>query len=102
MLAVACGGVPMPVDQLAASQAAIRGAEEAGAVKEPQAALHLKLAREQVDKAKLLIEDDDNEEANLLLLRAEADAELARALAHKQATQTDAAEAVKDLKKVKK
>ncbi|MBW2524177.1 MAG: DUF4398 domain-containing protein [Deltaproteobacteria bacterium] len=97
-----CGGAPPTVDLLASTQGAVRGAEEAGAQDDPQAALHLKLAKEQVAAAKVLMDDGDDEEAHLKLLRAEADAELAHALAEKAATVSKAAEAMEDLDKLKK
>jgi hypothetical protein len=96
-----CGGPPPPNDQLAASQAALRAAIEVGGTQEPQAALHLKLAREQMDKAKALIEEGDNETAQRVLQRAEADAELARALAKKSTTQAAADEATSKITKLK-
>lgn len=100
-LVVGCGGAQPPVDLLASTEGAIRGAEEAGASKDPQASLHLKLAKEQVVAAKELMDDDDNEEAHLKLRRAEADAELAHAYAEKAASVQEASEAVKSLEKVK-
>ena len=96
-----CGGMPPPNDQVAASQAAIRAATEVGGAQEPQAALHLKLAREQMDRAKMLIEDGDNETAQRVLERAEADAELARVLAKKSAAQAAAEEARTKVTKLK-
>lgn len=96
-----CGGLPPPNDQVAASQAAIRAAIEVGGTQEPQAALHLKLAREQMDRAKGLMDEGDNEAALRILQRAEADAELARALAKKSATQASAEEAKIKMVKLK-
>lgn len=99
---VGCGGtVPPPNDQLAASQAAIRAADEVGAETDPQATLHLKLAREQLDKAKQLMAAEDNETALRLLERAEADAELALAIARARSTQAEAQEALKQVEKLK-
>src|SRR5882757_3806873 len=80
-LAVACGGYPIPTERMVASESALRGAQEVGAQNVPQAALHLRLAEEQIQKAKALINDGDNERADYVLLRAKADAELALALA---------------------
>lgn len=96
-----CGGAPSPVDQLATTQGSIRGAEEAGASGEPDAALHLKLAKEQLGKAKTLMQDEDNEEATRLLQRAESDAELARSLARRHSAEADASEAQAEVDKVK-
>jgi hypothetical protein len=87
---------------MATTQAAIRAAGEVGASEDPKAALHLKLAQEQLDKAKKLMEDDENEQATQLLIRAEADAELARALAKEQSTRNEADESLKALEKLKK
>ncbi|WP_437720994.1 DUF4398 domain-containing protein [Sorangium sp. So ce861] len=96
-----CGGtLPPPNDQLAESQAAIRAADEVGAEADPQATLHLKLAREQLEKAKKLIEAEENESALRLLERAEADAELALAIAKARATQAEAQEALKQVEKL--
>ena len=93
-------GIP-PIEQLASTQGAIRAAEEAGAAKEPQGELHVKLAHEQLDRAKALMDKDDNEEAARLLARANADAEVARAYARKQASLLQVDEAQKQVDKVK-
>ncbi len=98
---LACGGAPSPVDQLAASQAAVRAAEEAGGDKDPEALLYLKLARESLDKAKALMEAKDNEPAARLLKKAEADADLARGLARKLTAEAEAEEAKQVLAKIK-
>lgn len=97
---VGCGGMPPPNDQLAASQSAIRAAEEVGGKSDPQAALHLKLAREQLEQAKALIQNDDNEAAERLLKRAEADAELALAIAKQRNTQAEAEEAMRQVEQL--
>jgi hypothetical protein len=76
----ACASYPEPTEHLAASMAAVRGAETAGAAQVPQAALHLKLAEDQIAGAKQLIENGDNGRADALTIRAYNDAELALAL----------------------
>ena len=86
---------------MAASQAAIRAAEEVGAAQDPQAALHLKLAHEQFDKAKSMMDAESNEQALRLLLRSQADAEVARAFAKKVASILAAEEAEKQIQKLK-
>ena len=80
----ACASHPAPTEQVATSLAAVRGAEEAGAPAVPEAALHMKLAQEQIESAKQLM-GDDNERAEALALRANQDAELAIALARESA-----------------
>jgi hypothetical protein len=83
LLCAACAGAPKPTDQLVNAQAALRAADEVGADKIPQAQLHAQLAKEQIARANKLIEDGDNAEAERVLLRAKADAELAVALSRK-------------------
>lgn len=84
LAAVGCGSVPPPTERIASAEAALRGASEVGASQVPRAALHLKLAEEQIDKAKRYIQDGYNQRAELALRRAQADAELALALAREQ------------------
>lgn len=69
-----------PVERLVTSQATVRAAEEIGAGQSPRAAFHLRLAKEQLADAKRLINAGKNAEANILLQRAAADAELSMAL----------------------
>ena len=80
----ACGGgAKPPMYQLTHSEASIRGAEEVGAPDVPTAALHLKLARDQLIAAKQLIaERVDYDKAKLLLRRAEAVRGCGAPLAH--------------------
>ncbi len=84
LLLAACGGAAMPTQKLTNAKASIRGAEEVGAQQNPKAALHLKLARDQVARAERLIDDGDNEEAELTLNQAQADADLALALTREE------------------
>ena len=91
----------IPTERMQSSAAAIRAAEEVGAARVPQAALHLQLAKEQSDRAAKMIEDGEREEASLVLTRAEADANLALALArnaHEQHQAQAAGERVRALK----
>lgn len=98
----ACGGAPSPVDELAASQAAVRAAEEAGADRvDPQAQLYLKLAREGLEKGKAQMETSDNDRASRSLRKALADAELALELARRQTARDEADQAKKVLEKLK-
>jgi uncharacterized protein YqfA (UPF0365 family) len=81
----ACGGGGPPSERLVNAEAAIRGAIEIDAnASPPRAALHLQLAQEQVDKAKRYIADGQNQRAELALRQAQADAELAIALARNE------------------
>lgn len=83
----ACASVPLRTDS---STSEIRAAEEVGARKVPQAALHLQLAHEELAKAKKLAADGEEEMAASMLTRAEADAELAVALSKQDSEKKEA------------
>jgi hypothetical protein len=97
-----CGSFPRPEARVASSEGSIRGAEEAGAKNVPEAALHLKLAQEERDKAMALIKDGENERAEYMLMRAESDAELANALAREAYAKQEAQHANDRLEATKK
>ena len=89
-----CGSsLPPPSDRLATAEAASRSARELGADREPKAALHLKLAQEQIEQAKKLMTDGDNKRADLVLQRASSDAELSVMLAKENNASTEAQKA---------
>ncbi len=98
----ACGSYPAPTEHMVTSQSSVRAAQEVNAGQNPQAALHLKLAQEQVDQAKQLMADGENKRAEYVLLRAEADAELAVALARESSMRAEAAKAQDDVRKAGK
>jgi hypothetical protein len=72
------------------SAGAIRAAEEVGAAHSPQAAFHLQLAKEQFEHARRLTSPSDLPAAKRLLQRAEADADLALALARENTDKVEA------------
>ena len=74
--AAACGS-SLPPAKAADTQASISAAAAVGAEQNPQGALHLKLARDQLQEAQRLIDAGKNDEARLVLDRADADAQLA-------------------------
>jgi hypothetical protein len=89
-LLIACGAsMPPPTQRMADAQSAQRAALELGAQKQASAQLHVKLADEQIARAKKLMAEGENEQANGLLYRAKADSELAVALAHDQKATSD-------------
>lgn len=100
-LAACGGGYPEPRNQLTASEAAVRAAEVAGAQNSPQSALHLKRAREQVETAKGLIREGENERAEWVLRRAQADADLALSLANEETQRKKAAEVKEELEQLR-
>ncbi len=79
---IGCASHPPPTERLTTTEAAVRGAQEVGATQVPRAALHLKLAQEQTEKAKRLMQDGYHKRAELTLKRAQADAELAIAISN--------------------
>ncbi len=76
----------------------IRAAEELGAPAVPQASLHLQLAKEQSQHAKQLLAKGDGEEAGLLMMRADADAELSVALARSSAENAKSQKAIEKVR----
>lgn len=91
VLAGGCASVPFRTES---STSGIRAAEEVGASEVPRAALHLQLAKEELQKAKALAAKGEDEMAASMLLRAEADAELAVLLSREDAEQAEAQAAV--------
>lgn len=96
-----CGGAPAPAERLTTAEAALRAASEVGASNVPRASLHMKLAQEQIDEAKQLMADGRNEQAELALRRAQADAELAIVVAKEQKTLSEAKATESKLQKLK-
>ncbi len=78
---LACASRPLPTARVSSSEAAVRGAHEVGAEQTPEAALHLQMARDQLARARALMNDGEHEDAEWYLARAESDAEVAIALA---------------------
>ena len=72
------------------SSAAIRSAEDQGAMNVPVASLYLQYAKEELQSAADLYANGDKAEANSFLLRAKADAELAIALAKADSEKNEA------------
>jgi hypothetical protein len=96
---VACAGsLPPPTQRLADAQSAERSARELGANDQPAAQLSLELAQDQISKAQVAMEQGDNERANSLLLRAQADAELAVAQARETGAKVEKQEAIEEKK----
>ncbi|HWZ92015.1 MAG TPA: DUF4398 domain-containing protein [Polyangiaceae bacterium] len=81
LLASGCGSSAVPLDKLTDAKATVRAAQEAGAQNTPQAALHLKMANDELSSAQRALDDRDNDRARLLLNQAQADADLTLALA---------------------
>jgi hypothetical protein len=93
ILSASCAGAPPPHAKVASSEAAVRSAEELGARTVPQAGLYLELAQKELDQGKALMRDGKNREAAESLVKSQADAEVALALARESRTRTAAEQA---------
>ena len=83
-LLAACASSPLPADRMASAESAVRAAKEVGSDQVPKAQLMVKLAEDQIERAKKLADEGNTEEATSLLTRATADAELGLALAREE------------------
>jgi hypothetical protein len=77
LLATACASVPIPTAERSASEAACRGAKEAGAEATPQARLAMQLSLDENAQANQFVLNGENAQGAALYDRARADAELA-------------------------
>jgi hypothetical protein len=91
---VGCASAPPPTQWMQASQSAIRTAQDFGAAGVPQAARFLQMAKQQADRAQLAVADNKVKKATGLLMRAEADAALALALARESSARSEAQQAM--------
>jgi len=101
LLAACGGGMQVPTERLASADAAARSAKEVGADKSPTAQLYLKMANDGIEAARQAIKDGENERADDLLIRANADAELSLSLAKEAATRASADEALAKIRTMK-
>lgn len=93
MLGGACATTSAPLEQVSSTKASIRAAEELQAQRDPQAAMHLQVAREHLKNAEAFIEDGDNDKAKWALERANVDANLALRLSKLIEAREDAQQA---------
>lgn len=99
----ACGAsYPEPKEAQIQTEAAVRGAQEVGADRDPQATLHLKYANDQIAEAKKLIAEGENHRAEMVLMRAKSDAELALMLAKVRTEKADAEKAQNDVAEMRR
>jgi regulator of protease activity HflC (stomatin/prohibitin superfamily) len=94
LAAVLAGCGSSPAVNKEASTSAIRAAEEVGASNVPSASLYLQLAKEELENARILAAKGDKEQAESMLLRAQADGELAVALSRGESDKTEATQAI--------
>jgi len=75
---------------MAAAQASVSAARNSGAEQVPNAEIELRRADDQITHARALSKKGDNEEADMMLQRASADAELASAYVRENDARTRA------------
>lgn len=92
---------PVPAERLAKSEAALRAAREVGAERVPPAAMHLRVANDELVMARKLMADGDNTRAEYILMRAEADAEVARSLAREAQARNEAQRTLDEVQRLK-
>jgi len=81
LVACACASAPPPTDKMASVEASIRAARDLGSGQVRSSQTSLKLAEDELSRARELSKNDSNDKAASMLERAAADAELAIALA---------------------
>lgn len=96
-LAIGCGSPSVPPARFADTQAKISAADAVGAQHEPKAALHLKMAHDQLAQARNFDKNGDDDEAALALDRAAVDAEAALMITREAAARRDADKAARDV-----
>ena len=84
-----CSSTPPPTQRMTTAKASVKAAQELGADQVPKAQLHLQLAEEQVRHADELIDRGKMERADLMLQRADVDAQLAIAIARQDAARDE-------------
>ena len=90
------GSFPPPTQRLADAQSVERSAREVGANQSPAGRLSLKNTQDQIARAQAAMAAGDNQEAEALLRRAQADGELALAQAREGMAHTDREKASED------
>jgi hypothetical protein len=98
-IAAGCAGTPLKTEGVTSG---IRAAEEMGAAEVPQASLYLQLAKEELNQAQKLDAQNEQERAASMLLRAEADAELAVVLSRGDVERQEAEEAMARVRQLRR
>lgn len=98
----ACATKVLPQQQMLDTQSTIASAEEIDASENPDAKLHLQYAREQLETAKRLMADGDDDEAVRMLDRSSADAQLALTLARTEQVKSQSGKAIAEVDALRK
>ncbi|MEZ4302529.1 MAG: DUF4398 domain-containing protein [Polyangiaceae bacterium] len=99
-LAAGCATAPVPASKIDSASASVRMAQELRADDPPAAHARLKIATDELAQAQMLMDAGEHEKASRLLDRAEADAELAIAIAQKSRSERALASAQADVHNV--
>jgi hypothetical protein len=86
---------------MAEAQSEVSAAAAVGAEQHPGAALHLKMARDQVREAQRLADDGKGDQAKLVLDRASADAQLALIMTREAEASAEVAKARAEVEALK-
>lgn len=90
----------LPESQLIETRSTLQAAEEIGGENAPDAQLHIKYARDQIEIARDLADEGRDKAARQMLGRAQSDAELALALARTQNAREEAQRAWNDVQEL--
>jgi hypothetical protein len=90
VLAMSCGGYTIPAQHIQAPQASIQRAEQMPVTNSTEAASRLALAKQELAEAKRLQAAGEDRHADLMYLRADADARVAMSTAHEQSLSAEA------------
>src|SRR5687767_11602194 len=99
--AAGCATTPVPADKYARARASITSAEVMKVEQVPNAATYLRSAREELEQAKSLMVDGDNDRASFVLLRAEADGEAALNIAREAWARQEALQTIEQVRQAK-
>lgn len=102
LFGVGCATSHLNEQRLVDTQATVTAVEELDEAEDPEVSLHLKYARDQLTAARRLADEGDEEEANRMLERAQADAQLALAMARTEHSRQEAREAQAEVEELKK
>lgn len=93
-LYAACASAPPPATRMASAEASVQTARDLGAEQVPSAHSQLRLAVSEIQKAREMSKKNDNDEADSMLQRASADADLAIALTNEDNARNQAQRAM--------
>lgn len=88
--------------RLVDTQATVAAVEELDEAEDPEVSLHLKYARDQLAAARRLVDEGEGDEANRMLERAHADAQLALAMARTERSRKEARAAWAEVEELRK